>query len=209
MSDEKPTDAAMSLAEIIERAIGTKSMEALREKAEKGLLASPYPPDHLYGTQTGRDIFTRNEREDRVSEKNSVATAALKLAIFRHFGQRDMSGDPYILHPERVGEAVAHLGENFEATGYLHDVVVDTEVTLDDLRQSFPEEVVDGVDAVTRRPFETYRDFVLRAAAHPIGRAVKLADMRDNLRPGASEYLYERYRWGIAEIEKMIEGEES
>jgi hypothetical protein len=39
-----------------------------------------------------------------------------------------------------------------------------------------------GVDAMTRRARESYKDFVLRAAANPTSRAVKIADLKDNIR---------------------------
>ena len=63
----------------------------------------------------------------------------------------------------------------------LHDIVEDCGWTLDRLRaDGFPEAVVTGIDAVTRREAESYEEFVLRAKAHPIGRLVKMADLEDN-----------------------------
>jgi len=57
----------------------------------------------------------------------------------------------------------------------LHDVVEDTEVTLDDLQaEGFPERVVEAVDALTRRPGEPYELFILRAASNDIARTVKM-----------------------------------
>jgi hypothetical protein len=66
----------------------------------------------------------------------------------------------------------------------LHDVIEDTPVTLDRLREEgYPEEVLRALDSVTRRDGERYEDYVDRAAADPIGRQVKLADLEDNMDP--------------------------
>nr|WP_204354620.1 hypothetical protein [Paracoccus saliphilus] len=64
----------------------------------------------------------------------------------------------------------------------LHDVVEDTHWTHDDLRrEGLGEELVAAVDAMTRREGESYADLVDRAARNPIVRAVKIADLCDNL----------------------------
>ena len=47
--------------------------------------------------------------------------------------------------------------------------------------EGFSKNVIRGVDAMTRRPGESYDDFVLRASKDPIGRTVKLADLKDNI----------------------------
>ncbi|MBR8043135.1 GTP pyrophosphokinase [Burkholderia cenocepacia] len=63
----------------------------------------------------------------------------------------------------------------------LHDVIEDTEWTLDRLHaEGFSESVLNGLDAVTRRPGENYDDFVRRASRDVIGLNVKLEDLRDN-----------------------------
>jgi (p)ppGpp synthase/HD superfamily hydrolase len=63
----------------------------------------------------------------------------------------------------------------------LHDVVEDCGWTIDDLREEgFSPAVLSAIDAVTKREGEAYEHFVARAAADPIGRRVKLADLEDN-----------------------------
>jgi hypothetical protein len=69
--------------------------------------------------------------------------------------------------------------------GVLHDVVEDSvepnRWTMDDLRaEGFSETILEALDSVTKREGEGYMDFVARAAANPIGREVKLADLADN-----------------------------
>ena len=110
----------------------------------------------------------------------SLLERAILLAVQAHRGQVDRSGAPYILHPLRVMFRVETENERIAAV--LHDVVEDTDWTLDGLRaEGFPEEIVQAVDCLTRREGESYDDRVARAAAHPIARRVKLADLEDNM----------------------------
>jgi guanosine-3',5'-bis(diphosphate) 3'-pyrophosphohydrolase len=107
---------------------------------------------------------------------------AIALAATAHKGQCDKGGQPYILHPLRVMQTVD--GDHARMAAVLHDVVEDTKVTLAQLRsRGCPRPVVTAVDALTRRRGESYIEFVLRSAKHPIARIVKLADLRDNLDP--------------------------
>jgi (p)ppGpp synthase/HD superfamily hydrolase len=110
----------------------------------------------------------------------STLEKAISIAADAHQGQRDKTGSPFILHPLRVMLRVSEADERIVAA--LHDVVEDSDLTLDDLRQAgFSRAVVTAVEAMTRREGEAYDDFVLRAGADPIGRAVKRADLLDNL----------------------------
>lgn len=106
---------------------------------------------------------------------------AIAIAVEAHMGQQDKNGQPYILHPLRVMLSVEGVSARIVAV--LHDVVEDNPAwTLDRLRaEGFSAEVVAGVDAVTRRGDESYENFVRRAGENPIGRTVKLADLRDNM----------------------------
>lgn len=105
---------------------------------------------------------------------------AIALAVQAHRGQKDRAGAPYVLHPLRMMFRVETDAEKMVAV--LHDVVEDSDWTLDELRaEGFPEEVVTAVDHLTRREGESYDDFVRRAAAHPVARRVKIADLEDNM----------------------------
>lgn len=69
-----------------------------------------------------------------------LATQASIIATAAHEGQTDKAGTPYIQHPERVAKAAgqaapAHLAKQAEAVGWLHDVVEDTDITFDQLRE--------------------------------------------------------------------------
>jgi (p)ppGpp synthase/HD superfamily hydrolase len=109
----------------------------------------------------------------------STLERAIAIAAEGHAGQLDKAGNPYILHPLRVMLQLDTLEERM--AGVLHDVVEDCDWSLDDLRaEGFSPAVVRAVDSVTKREGESYEQFVLRAAADPIGRRVKLADLHDN-----------------------------
>lgn len=105
---------------------------------------------------------------------------ALALAVKTHRGQVDKYGQPYIFHPLRV---MFRLESELEQTvGILHDVVEDSDLTLNDLRGlGYSPEVVEALDGVTRRENETYDEFVERSLAHPVSRRVKVADLEDNM----------------------------
>lgn len=133
----------------------------------------------------------------------STLERAIAIATEAHAGQRDKVGEAYILHPLRVMLAVRTPEERM--VGVLHDVVEDSSWTLDALRQEgFSHEVVEAVDAVSRREGEDYFDFVRRAGANPLARPVKVADLRDNLdltriaAPTQQDYdRCERYRQAL------------
>ncbi len=139
----------------------------------------------------------------------STLETAIVIATNAHAGQTDKAGAPYILHPLRV--MLAQTTTDARIVGVLHDVVEDTDWTLDELRDAaFSEVVREALDAVTIRSDEKHSDegyerFVRRAAANTIGRAVKLADLRDNsdlariTAPTAKDLArVEKYRRAIA-----------
>lgn len=139
---------------------------------------------------------------------------AVAIAAEAHAGQLDKAGQPYILHPLRVMLRVT--GADAQMAAALHDVVEDGPgMTLDRLRaEGFPARVVEAVEALTKRPEEMGSDegyfaFVRRASAHPVARAVKRADLEDNLdltrlqAPTSRDVArMERYRRALAMLEE-------
>lgn len=105
---------------------------------------------------------------------------AIELAAKAHAGQVDKGGHPYILHPLRVMMDVE--GEYVRMAAVLHDVIEDSVYTVGDLiRLGFPQIVIDAVIALTRPPGMSRLDAAKKAAAHPIARIVKIADLKDNM----------------------------
>jgi len=138
---------------------------------------------------------------------------ALKLACRAHEGQLDYSGIPYIFHPYQVAE---QMEDEISCTvALLHDVVEDTEVTIEELRQLFPEEVTDAVQVLTHDIEEDYYDYVRKIKKNPVAVKVKLADIRHNsdetrcLGSGMPEekLAYWRRKYQKA-LEILAEGEE-
>lgn len=106
---------------------------------------------------------------------------AIEIAVSAHEGQLDTNnGRPYIEHPFRVMNAGQTLQEKI--VGVLHDVVEDSLWTLDQLREEgFPAEIIDAVDAMTRRDNESYDSYLLRVEANAVATRVKLNDLTDNM----------------------------
>ncbi len=105
---------------------------------------------------------------------------AILLAVQAHQRQKDKNGAPYILHPLRVMFRMETEVEMMAAV--LHDVVEDTPYSLQNLESAgYPAEVVEAVDALTRRENESYEAFVERAEKNPIARRIKKADLEDNM----------------------------
>jgi (p)ppGpp synthase/HD superfamily hydrolase len=105
---------------------------------------------------------------------------AVALAARAHRGQVDKAGQTYLLHLLRV--MLQFEDEAARIVAVLHDVLEDTAVTVDVLRQAgYSEEALAALDALTRRPGESYEDFIDRAASNPLARRVKLADLADNM----------------------------
>jgi (p)ppGpp synthase/HD superfamily hydrolase len=127
----------------------------------------------------------------------STLERAIELAARAHAGQRDKGGHPYILHPLRVMQAVSGEAERIAAV--LHDIVEDTAITFDDLlAEGFSVDIVDAVRALTKFDGETREQAARRIVRNPIARAVKLADIADNMDlsriPNPTERDFERLR---------------
>ncbi len=107
-----------------------------------------------------------------------LTNEAMKIAYRAHHGQTDKGGIPYIFHPYHLAEQMTD--EYTACVALLHDVVEDTDVTLEQLAEIFPKEVVDAVALMTRNDDTPYLDYVARIASNPIAKAVKLADLLHN-----------------------------
>ena len=104
----------------------------------------------------------------------------IKFALDVHAGQRDRYGRPYILHPLHLMSQMDTEVELMAAV--LHDVIEDSDMTLDDLRQlGLPEEVVQAVSLLTHDESDSYDDYVRKLKPNRIARKIKLADLLHNM----------------------------
>jgi len=110
---------------------------------------------------------------------------AIKIAATVHESQTDKAGAAYILHPLRMMQR-AHTGDE-QIVAVLHDVVEDSDWTLEKLRKAgFSPAIVEAVGLLSRSDDETYEAFVERIAgakgkAGDTARRVKLLDLEDNM----------------------------
>lgn len=109
--------------------------------------------------------------------------SALGIAWIAHIGQVDKGGETYIMHPIRVAQTVWHLGPEHRTVAILHDVLEDSSTLLINLCDEFSPAIIASLDAITKRKGEAYADYLARVAADPIAKAVKLADLADNMDP--------------------------
>lgn len=125
----------------------------------------------------GRNTTGGNEMK-LLREYQSVTTA-LELATVAHRGQVDKAGCDYINHPVTVAEMLDT--EEQQTVALLHDVVEDTDITLDNLRErGFSASVVAAVDCLTHRSGESRDSYLQRIAENPLAVSVKLADLTHN-----------------------------
>lgn len=123
----------------------------------------------------------------------SILRRAYLLAESSHRGQMRKSGEPYITHPLAVTLILAELGAETTTltASLLHDTVEDTEVTLDQVRAEFGDEVafiVDGVTKVEKIDYgaaaepETFRKMLVATGNDVRVMSIKLADRLHNMR---------------------------
>lgn len=104
---------------------------------------------------------------------------ALKLCFEAHKDQIDKSGMPYVFHPFHLAEQMKD--EKTTVVALLHDVVEDTEYTIDDLKNmGFSEDILSAIALMTHDDSVPYMEYVAQIKADPIAKAVKLADLRHN-----------------------------
>jgi (p)ppGpp synthase/HD superfamily hydrolase len=105
---------------------------------------------------------------------------ALEIAVESHQNQKQKDGSPYALHPIRLSLTLET--EEQKIVALLHDVVEDTDWTFDDLvGEGFSESVIAALRLLTHTDGSPYEDYIERLAANPLARAVKKADLTDNM----------------------------
>lgn len=106
---------------------------------------------------------------------------ALEIALVAHSNQVDKGGRPYILHPMRV--AMSFDTETLKIIGVLHDVIEDSDITLEYIYTVFGKKIGDAIDAISKRKGEPYVEYLDRVRKNPLALTVKFFDIKDNLLP--------------------------
>ena len=106
----------------------------------------------------------------------------IRIAVNAHDGMKDMVGNPAVTHVLAVGL----MGKNplEQKVGFLHDVVEDSDITLEDLRaKGVEEDVLTAIDLLTHRPEMSYEDYVksIVFSDNKTAIQVKLNDLHHNL----------------------------
>ena len=160
---------------------------------------------------------------------------AFEISVDAHKDMRRKSGEPYILHPLAVARIVVEeigLGVTSSICALLHDVVEDTEITLEDIEREFGEKYVKIIDGLTKISnvvdlkadttvqAENFRKILLTLADDPRVILIKLADRLHNMRTLGSmnrekqlkissetTYIYSplAHRLGLYEIKSELE----
>ena len=106
---------------------------------------------------------------------------AMIIAYNAHQNQFDKANVPYIYHPIHIAEQMDTELECIVAL--LHDVVEDTDITLNDLEKEFPQEVIDLLKILTHDKHDKkidYIEYIKKVKTNPIATKIKIADLKHN-----------------------------
>jgi len=103
---------------------------------------------------------------------------AMQIAYKAHHGQFDKSGVPYIFHPIHLAEQMETEEEVIVAL--LHDVVEDTDITIEYIAEEFSDNIAEAVSLLTHDDSIQYMDYIIRLKPNPLSKKVKKADLKHN-----------------------------
>ena len=168
---------------------------------------------HCWENPSGEPVVTSSRTYS--AEDIQLIRNAFTFSYELHEGQKRKSGEPYIIHPIQVAGLLWDLGGDaaMVASGFLHDIVEDTDVTLEEIEERFGSEVrtlVDGVTKLSKFIFssrtehqaENFRRMFLAMAKDIRVIVIKLADRLHNMR--TLEHLPEEKQIRIAAETKDI-----
>ena len=167
-------------------------------------------------------------------QKVDLITRAFKFAYKAHYGVRRLSGEPYLMHPLAVAMIVVKeigLGSTSICAALLHDVVEDTDYTVEDIRGLFGDKIAEIVDGLTKisggvfgskasEQAENFRKLLLTMSNDIRVVLIKIADRLHNMRTlsaqpkekqykiaGETQYIYAplAHRLGLFPIKSELE----
>ena len=111
---------------------------------------------------------------------NKLLDKAISIAVGSHSGQVNDKAEPYVLHPLRMMFKAVTIEEKIIAV--LHDVIEKTTIDLEYLRSAgFSDRIVLAIDALSRRPQESYDRYIDRVRENKLAIKVKIIDLNDNI----------------------------
>lgn len=104
---------------------------------------------------------------------------SMKIAYEAHQGQLDKAGIPYIYHPIHLAEQMSD--EYSVIVALLHDVVEDSDITIDQLiNYGFPVEVIEALKLLTHNDGTDYMVYIKSIATNELATKVKIVDLKHN-----------------------------
>jgi len=114
-------------------------------------------------------------------KRGEMLDKMLGIVTNAHHGQFDKGGKPYILHPLRVMSFLKEDDEELQCIALGHDVIEDTKVTYQELRDAgISERVIVGIEALTKQAGYSYEDYKKQVFGNIDAMKVKLCDLRHN-----------------------------
>jgi (p)ppGpp synthase/HD superfamily hydrolase len=114
-------------------------------------------------------------------KRGEMLDKMLHIAVNAHHGQFDKGGNPYILHPLKVMHYLKSDDEELMCMALGHDVIEDTDVTYQDLRDAgISERVIEGLKCLTKQRGQTYDEYKTAVFGNVDAMKVKMADLRHN-----------------------------
>lgn len=104
---------------------------------------------------------------------------ASKIAYEAHKNQVDKAGVPYIFHPIHIAEGMTT--EIACIVALLHDVVEDSNITLDDLSKYFDSMIIEALKVLTKDNDDSYEEYIKKVKTNEIATIVKLRDLEHNM----------------------------
>ena len=119
------------------------------------------------------------ERGECGMKYTPMVRKAMKIAYEAHHGQVDKAGVPYIYHPIHLAEQMED--ETSICVALLHDVLEDTSISEEELRQKgISSGVIDNIKLLTKGKEEGYMEYLERLKSSEIAVKVKIADLKHN-----------------------------
>lgn len=104
---------------------------------------------------------------------------ASKIAYRAHDGQADKAGVPYIFHPIHIAEQMD--SEESCIVALLHDVIEDSNITLEILSKYFNDNIIEALRVLTKEEIDDYTMYIKRVKTNKLATKIKLKDLEHNM----------------------------